>query len=118
MFDFIKNLLETRKLKKHIRNSIYVDTLYSTEWLIVHHDRLIDCFPDMWTHIDNLDLTKFGFKMQLLGVPWETEEHLKAILTFFESLKMLSRSNDVLIRANPNNPIGEAAKNMIQDQNE
>lgn len=113
MFRFIKNLLENQRIKKQIQVSPYADTLYSGEWLVKNHDRILDCLPETWTHHDNIDMVKFGFKMKLLDVPWTSLNELKDILTYFESLGMIHRTNEVQIVRNENNPIGSAARHIL-----
>lgn len=69
--------------------------------------------PDTWTHQDNIDMVKFGFQMKLLDVPWENEDHLKGILTYFEQLGMLRRKNEVQLLRQENNVIGERARLLM-----
>lgn len=84
--------------------------------MVSNHDRLIDCLPDTLTHIDNIDMVRFGFKMKLMDVPWEDYDQLKEILFFFEQLGMLIRKNEYQFVRNENTPIGDRARELIDSQ--
>jgi hypothetical protein len=111
MFNFIKNLLQSYKIKKQIQNSVYVDTLYSVDWLISHHDRIMTYLPETWTHIDNIDYVKFGFQLNLLGVPWETKDHLIEIIHYLERLKMVNIKNEFQVVRNLDNVFNQISQN-------
>jgi hypothetical protein len=77
------------------------DTLGNDQWVNKNMAGLKKLLPDTWTHVQNVNLMKFGFELKLLGVMWTDPNDLPKIMQYLERTGILIRDG-LLIRANPN----------------
>ena len=83
------------------RKNNFEETLGNEEWLKENYEKLKAVFPQMWTHVANLEGPVIGFKLKVIGIDWRSEAEFGRVLMFFEKIGLIQRDN-VLVRANPN----------------
>lgn len=96
----IKTIFEKSRTDEIISNSPYKDTLLNPYWIVENIDDIKRLLPEVWTHEDNFDLLKFGFKLKIMDVPWQHKSDLRRIIRYFEQFGIVYRKNNYLIKVN------------------
>lgn len=65
-----------------------------------NEDAIKSIFPETWTHIENLDGSRIGFRLKLIGVDWRSEDEFGRVMMFFEKIGILLRDG-YLVKRNP-----------------
>ena len=105
-----KEYKHQKRIMKHMVESPYADNLYSRNWILQNYLDIMECFPETWTHIDNVDLFLLGTQMQSLDVPWEDSDDLKRMIEYFIVLGLIIRKDTYQIKKSNNNPFGKALR--------
>lgn len=78
-------------------DSKFKDTLDSKSWRAEFARTIIDMFPKVWTHIDNINIEHVQLQLRLLNVDLQTPEDFSDCLTALERERLILRQS-VLIR--------------------
>ncbi len=78
-----------------------ISTLGNMDWVRANIHKIQACLPQTWTHMDNIDLIKFGASLKSIGILWTDYNQLSSILILFDRTKIILRENK-LIKINPN----------------
>lgn len=95
------NILTLVKLPDEIKNFVknnFNETLGSYKWLSENKQRILNIFPETWTHQANINPLKILFQFKLIGIDWRSEDDAIKILVFLEKLKFIVRDNILIKR--------------------
>lgn len=80
--------------------SLLLKTLGDAQWVLDHEKAIKELLPQTWTHMENIDMMKLGFRLKLLGIDWRSELELAKCLVFFEKIGFMIRDG-YTVRAKP-----------------
>ncbi len=76
------------------------DTLGNETWMKANEDAIKDFLPETWTHMNNLQGLRIGFRLKLLGIDWRSEDDFGKIMIYLEKTKIMLRDG-FTVKRNP-----------------
>lgn len=73
-------------------------TLDNDKWLAENGEAVKNLFPELWTHIGNINVLGLMFQFKILGVDWRSEEEFAFALAVCERRKLVRREGYTLRR--------------------
>jgi hypothetical protein len=78
-----------------------LQTIGNLKWMAENEPKIREVLPETWTHIDNLNALRIGFRLKLIGVDWRSPEEFGQAMVFIEHAGIMQRQNDYQVRRNP-----------------
>ncbi len=74
--------------------------LGSKVWIETNRQALLNLFPEILTHQENIDTEQMDLQMEKMGIINKCQEEFDFTINFLEKIKIFKRTNLYLIRRN------------------
>ena len=74
------------------------ETIGDRQWVNENKNKIIDLFPETFTHISNINWLAIRFQLKLMGINYRTDEEVAKILAWCEKNKLLFKQGNLIKR--------------------